>query len=214
MDFKKYYKEFLAPCGTCIDPKCNPISFYERVLFITQSIEDVERTKLKQDISQALKCKSLGKTDYVFLTVNFDPSKSFEDCFKAAQKLGTRKIWEWSQWVHEQRGETSEAAGNGHHIHLVAKLAAQNAKTRAKTTVCHVCQVSNSAIFHWVYIPEEYVEDKLSYITEAKALEKQAKQTIDKEWRVANKISPLYTNGSPTKATTKAQGGPDSSNGS
>lgn len=212
MDYHEYYKEFLTPCGTRINPSCNPALFFKRVITITQCLEEVERTKLKQSISQSLKCKALGKTPYVFLTVNFDPSKSFEECFKAGQKLGNRKIWEWAHWVHEQRGETEEAAGNGHHLHLVAKLAAQNAKTRAKTTVCHVCQVGNSAIFNWKYIPEEYVEDKLAYITTEKALEKQAKQVIDKTWRIKNNISPIYHNATEIpqeEATwTKSESGP------
>ncbi|WP_196333235.1 hypothetical protein [Cronobacter sakazakii] len=149
---------------------------------------------LKQQISQSLKCKSLGRTDYVFLTINFDPSKPFDACFRAANKLGNRKIWEWAHWVHEQRGETPETAGNGHHVHMVAKIAAVNAKTRSKATVCSVCSVNNSAIFNWKYIPEEYVEDKIAYITGEKALEKQAKQVIDKLWRIDNNISPIYHN--------------------
>lgn len=161
---------------------------------LSSLIEEVERTRAKQSISRALKVKSVRKTDYVFLTVNFDPSRSFEECFKAGQKLGNRKIWEWAHWVHEQRGETEEAAGNGHHLHLVAKLAAINAKTRAKTTVCHVCSANNTAIFNWKYIPYEYVTDKLAYIMEAKALEKQAKQVIDNVWRLKNNISPIYHN--------------------
>lgn len=207
MDYQQYYKQFLTPCGTRINPKCNPDLFYKQVITITQILEEVEKTKLKQQISQAMKCKALGKTPFVFLTVNFDPSKSLDECFKAGQKLGNRKIWEWAHWVHEQRGETEETAGNGHHLHLVAKLADGNAKTRAKTTVCHVCQVSNSAIFHWKYIPEEYVADKIEYITEAKALEKQSKQTIDKLWRAKNNISPIYYNAKGqegTKEHTKA----------
>ncbi len=205
MDYHKYYKEFLTPCGTRINPSCNQDFFFKKVITITQVLEEVERTMLKQQISQSLKCKSLGKTDYVFLTVNFDPSKSFEDCFKAGQKLGNRKIWEWAHWVHEQRGETEDTAGNGHHLHLVAKLAAQNAKTRAKTTVCHVCQVGNSAIFHWKYIPQEFVEDKMEYISDTnKSLEKATKQAIDKIWRTANNISPIYHNA--TTTTTNQEG--------
>lgn len=204
MDYREYYKEFLAPCGTRIDPKVNPDLFFRKVIQITSVLEEIERIKLKQSVSQALQCKAKGKTSWVFLTVNFDPSKAFEECFKAGQKLGNRKIWEWAAWAHEQRGETPTTAGNGHHLHLVAKIAASNAKTRAKTTVCHVCQVSNSAIFHWKYIPEEYVADKLRYITEAKALEKQAKQEIDTTWRAANNISPVYYNGQTPKEEQQA----------
>lgn len=205
MDYQQLYKQFLAADGT-INPKCNPEQFHKHVIAITTILEEVERTMMKQQISRALKCKALGKTNYVFLTVNFDPSKAFEECFKAAQKLGNRKIWEWSHWVHEQRGETEETAGHGHHVHLVAKIADANAKTRAKTTVCHVCQVKNSAIFHWKYIPEEYIDDKIKYITEPKALEKQTKQLIDKQWRLANNISPIYHNAKDEEGKPTTQG--------
>jgi len=206
MDYKTLYKPYLAPCGTKImDLPSHLINdFYKRCVLITECLEEVERTKLKQSISQSLKCKSLGKTDYVFLTVGFDPSKSFEECFKAAQKLGNRKIWVWSHWCHEQRGETLEDAGKGHHIHLVAKIAAPNAKSRSKSTVCHVADVKNSAIFHWKYIPEEYLEDKIAYITDQKAIEKQAKQAIDKIWRTQNNISAVYHNAGEEEVCTKA----------
>jgi hypothetical protein len=197
MDYRKYYKPFLAPCGTSIldpIPASREIEYLQLVRTITECLEEIERNKLRQSISLDLKFKAIGRTDYVFLTVNFDPSKAFGECFKAAQKLGTRKIWEWAHWVHEQRSEDVEHQGTGHHMHLVAKIAAPNAKTRAKTTVCHVCSVSNSAIFHWKYIPVDYVTDKVAYITEPKAIEKQAKQEIDKLWRIANNISPSYYN--------------------
>ncbi|AXQ65437.1 MAG: putative replication initiation protein [Circular genetic element sp.] len=213
------WKSLLAQGGHDPDAQVASYELAEVLAPIHRLFEEVERTRAKQSISRALKVKSSRRTDYVFLTVNFDPSKAFEECFKAAQKLGNRKIWEWSHWVHEQRGETTETAGNGHHLHLVAKVAAQNAKTRAKTTVCHVCQVSNSAVFHWKYIPEEYVQDKLLYITEPKALEKQAKQVIDKTWRKANNILSLYTNGVPPKkehasTTTSPEGNGISQSGS
>lgn len=171
---------------------------------IYKVIEEVERSRIKASVSRQLKVKPLGKTDYVFLTVNFDPSKSFEECFKAGQKLGNRKIWEWALWAHEQRSETIEQAGNGHHMHLIAKIAAINAKTRAKSTVCTVCSVANSAIFNWKYIPEEYVGDKVEYITMDKALEKQQKQQIDSHWRELFNISPIYYNGKTSYETWKA----------
>lgn len=193
MDYHKLYNKFLKDDAVHPDAWKNP-EFHKHVILVTTLLEEVERTMLKQQISQSLKCKSLGRTDYVFLTINFDPAKPFDACFRAAQKLGNRKIWEWSHWVHEQRGEEPENAGNGHHVHMVAKIAAVNAKTRSKATVCSVCSVDNSAIFNWKYIPEEYVSDKIAYITGEKALEKQAKQVIDKLWRAENNISPIYHN--------------------
>lgn len=203
MDYQKLYSPFLLDGK--IHPKAwqNP-DFHKRVTLITKLLEEVEATQLKQVISSSLKCKALGRTDYVFLTINFDPSKSFEECFKAGQKLATRKIWEWSIYAHEQRGETPETAGHGHHLHIVAKIAAVNAKTRAKATVCSVCSVANSAIFNWKYIPEEYVIDKIAYIREDKALEKQLKQQMDKVWRLKNNISPIYYNACPKEVRKEA----------
>jgi len=171
-----------------------PYSLADVLAPIGPIIEEVERTKLKQSISLNLKVRSIRKTDYVFLTINMDPSKGFTECFKAAQKLGNRKIWEWSTWVHEQRGDTAETAGQGHHVHMLAKIADNSAKTRAKSTVCHVCDVKNSSIFNFKYIPSEYILDKLQYITQSKALEKQTKQVFDKSWRSKNNISAIYYN--------------------
>jgi hypothetical protein len=196
MDFKTLYDPFIDPAtGEIKDlsPQ-EERDFLERVVLVTEAITEVERKKLKAVVARSLNVKPQGKTEYVFLTVNFDPSKAFAECFKAAQKLAKRNIFEWSTWAHEQRGTTPETAGNGHHVHILAKLAHTNAKTRAKTTVCTVCDTKNSAIFNWKYIPAEYVNDKYEYITLGKALEKQAKQVIDKVWRSDNSLLDVYHN--------------------
>ena len=221
LDFHKLYAPYISDGRLKRMKPHEEQQFLEHVTRVTTILEEVERTMLKQQISQSLKCKSSRKTEWVFLTVNFDPSKAFEECFATGNKLGNRKIWEWSYWVHEQRSEEAATAGSGHHMHLLAKISPKcvNAKTRAKAACCQVCQVSNSAIWHWRYIPEDYVLDKLAYITEPKALEKQAKQVIDKMWREANNILSLYENGIPPKkecattTTTEAGNGVPQSGG-
>jgi len=191
------WRSLLAQGG--YDPSSDRASYElaEVLAPIHTYIEEAERTKIKQSISRALNVKATGKTDYVFLTVNFDPSKSFEECFKATQKLGNRQLWEWSAWVHEQRSESIEHAGTGHHVHLLAKLSKKNsntARTKVKTFLSKFCDVRNHHIFNWKWILESYILDKYSYITDSKALEKQLKQVIDKSWRAANNISPIYYN--------------------
>ena len=196
MDYKTLYDPFIDPATGLIKelPPSDQRDFLEHVTLVTETIKEVERRQLKAAVARSLNVKPLGKTDYAFITVNFDPSKAFDECFKAAQKLAKRNIFEWSTWAHEQRGTTPDQAGTGHHVHILAKLSAPNAKTRAKSTVAHVCEVKNSAIFNWKYIPQEYINDKYEYITQSKALEKQAKQAIDKLWRSENKISTIYHN--------------------
>ena len=203
------FREFIDPSTSLTwDPMPNHLvqPFHERCVMVEAVKQEVERTKLKQRLTRNLALTARGKTDYVWLTVNFDPSKSFKDCFKAGQKLGFRNIWEWSTWAHEQRSETEEEAGSGHHMHLLARIKAPNAKTRAKSTVCTVCDVRNSAIYHWKYIPQEYIPDKLAYITSHKALEKQGKQRIDTIWRHENNISPVYYNGQVPQEGCEAKG--------
>lgn len=206
MDLKTLYDPFIDPATGLIKdpiPAEEERDFLERVLLVTESIQEVERKAVKAAVARSLNVKPQGKTEYAFVTVNFDPSKSFAECFKAAQKLATRNIFEWSTWAHEQRGTTTDQAGHGHHVHILAKLAQSNAKTKSKSTVAHVCDTKNSSIFNFKYIPLEYVNDKHSYITLAKAEEKQAKQAIDKVWRLNNKIEPVYYNAcSPEQFTT------------
>lgn len=200
MDFRELYKDYVDPAtGLLYSPMPSHLMypFLERVRHVGELLDEAERLRLRRIINNRLKIQSSRKSDWVFLTVNFDPSKSFTECFKAAQKLGKRKIWEWSCWVHEQRSPEGGRAGEGHHIHLLAKIKQQtaSAKTRAKSTVCTVCAVENSAIFNWKYIPEQYLFDKYQYMVGSKALEKQAKQSVDKSWREKNNISPIYHNG-------------------
>ena len=141
MDSREIFREFIDPQTlVTFDPMPAHLvqAFHERCVAAEAVRQEVFRQKMKATYSRSLTPTVRGKTDWVWLTVNFDPSKSFADCFKAAQKLGYRNIWEWSVWAHEQRSETEENAGNGHHIHLLARIAAPNAKTRAKSTVCTV----------------------------------------------------------------------------
>jgi len=200
VDFRKLYARFIDPTTDLLfDPMPSQLlaDFHRHCITVTRELEDLERKQIAATLRKSLPVASSRKTDYVFLTINFDPSKAFKDCFKAAQKLGNRSIWEWSCWVHEQRGDSPDTAGTGHHVHLLAKvstLSTASPKTRAKTTVAPYCDVRNSAIFNWKYIPWEYVHDKYLYMTAPKALEKQVKQAHDKLWRSRNKISSIYYN--------------------
>lgn len=199
-DYAKLYSRYIDPATNLIyDPMPAHLvpDFHRHCITITKELEELERKVVATTLRKSLAIPSSRKTDYVFLTVNFDPSKAFADCFKAAQKLGNRNIWEWACWVHEQRGDTPDTQGNGHHVHLLAKISSKGTaspKTRAKTTVAPYCDVRNSAIFNWKYIPVDYVPDKFQYITQSKALEKQTKQLHDKVWRRQNNISSIYYN--------------------
>jgi hypothetical protein len=196
---KVHFRKYIDPTTGLLDPRLiGTLDYYQKVQMLGSVIQEVERKNVVKMVSKNL---STGpqkvKTDYVFLTINFDPSKSFEECFRGAQKLGNRQIWDWSLWVHEQRATTEVDAGHGHHVHLLAKVskAAPNARTKVKTAMSKLCDTRQHSIFNWKWIPEEYILDKLSYITDDKALEKQDKQRIDRVWRILNKISPLYHNG-------------------
>ena len=202
VDFRKLYARYIDPTtGLLYAPMPSALAadFSRHCIVVTKELEELERKRVAVTLRQSLAVPSSRKTDYVFVTINFDPSKAFKDCFKAAQKLGKRSIWEWSCWVHEQGGETPDTAGTGHHVHMLAKLKASTAsvKSRAKTTVAPYCDVRNSAIFNWKYIPLEYVNDKFKYMTTPKALEKQVKQLHDRVWRSRNNISAIYYNNAP-----------------
>jgi hypothetical protein len=215
VDFRKLYARFVDPTtGLLFAPMPSHLlaDFHSHCVMVTRELEEVERKRVATTLRKSLSVPSSRKTDYVFLTINFDPSKAFKDCFKAAQKLGNRSIWEWSCWVHEQRGETAATAGTGHHVHLLAKVSSQSTaspKTRAKTTVAPYCDVKNSAIFNWKYIPLEYIHDKFLYMTAPKALEKQVKQIHDKVWRSRNNISAIYYNNGPEAEKAIEEATPD-----
>lgn len=202
MDYHSLYARFIDATTDLIKEHLTPAEaddFLRHTVSIGEAITEVERKEVVRAVCKSLstKGKSRGKTEYVFLTVNFDPSKSFEECFKVAQKLGKRKIWAWCAWVHEQRSDSMSEAGHGHHVHLVGKLtpAASNARSVVKVSLIKVCDTRNHHIFNWKWIPQEYIIDKYRYISSSKALEKQAKQVIDVAWREQNNISPIYYNG-------------------
>jgi len=196
---KAYFHRYIDPTTGLLDPHLiGSVDYFQKVQMLASVIQDVERKNVAKIVSKNLSTGTAKtKTDYVFLTINFDPSKSFEECFRGAQKLGNRQIWDWSLWVHEQRATTEAEAGHGHHVHLLAKVskAAPNARSKVKTAMSKLCDARQHSIFNWKWIPQEYILDKLSYITDDKALEKQGKQRIDRIWRVQNKISSIYHNG-------------------
>jgi len=190
--------------------------FHEYTVALGSVIREVERKIILKDVTKALSTTHNGKakTDYAFVTINFDPSKPFAECYKAAQKLGNRSIWEWSCWVHEQRSTTPEQAGHGHHVHLLVKVskAATTARTKVKASMSTLCDTRNHHIFNWKWIPKEYILDKLAYMTQDKALEKQDKQIIDKSWRLDNNISPIYyRNASQERIQQEANSSPSGS---
>lgn len=192
--YRSLYRDYLDSTGTQLDPsRCSTVLFLEHVSLLGSLVGEVERRRAIAVLSTTPKPPP---NTHVFITVNGDPSKAFDDLRKCVDKLAKRQLFEWSVWVYEQRSESAPASG--FHAHILAKLApsaGRGAKQRAKTSVSTVCDVRNNAIFNWKAIPSVYVGDKYQYITGQKSLEKQPKQVYDGVWRAERGIEPVYYKG-------------------
>lgn len=142
--------------------------------------------------------KESNLRDWVWLTISPKPDIELESFMKALDRSVHRKIWEKYYYVLEQRGTIEDDnLGKGFHAHLLLRrnpdTEYKHTKRQMKNTFKNFCNVDHDKVFYWKECREDFLDDKLEYITNIKTADgKEAKQEGDVIWRKNNNILPLY----------------------
>lgn len=149
-----------------------------------QSMYDYQR-ELEQEVR-----KSKDKSFYVWVTVNPPPTVDF-DVFRKKVEKCVKKVWVKNHWyAFEQRG-TEVGQYGGYHTHMLLErgnIRPSHCKRELISTFAGITKQVDIK-----FIPQVWGKDKLAYITGEKTGEGKAeKQIIDKAFRAAYKLEPLY----------------------
>lgn len=138
------------------------------------------------DFAQKSLSSSSSKRNNAFITINFRPGIDPEVPVRLLSNILNKK-WIPSKYayVHEQRGETIEDIGIGHHVHLLLE-SVDKPKSHIHREIYNTVKNHVGCRLHVDVrmIPSDWLEDKYSYINGTKwEPEKSSKIEIDKLWR-------------------------------
>lgn len=137
--------------------------------------------------------------DWIWLTINPKPEIQLPNFLEALGKLVKRKIFSEYKYVVEQRGTLAEDnLGKGFHAHMLLRRAPdkeyKQTKRQVKNSFKNICNVEHDKVFYWKECREDFLEDKIEYMTGVKTGEaKDEKQKADIEWRKQNDIEILFS---------------------
>jgi len=135
-------------------------------------------------------------TLWLWLTVNPKPKTDPLKFFSLLHKFANRKMFTEYYYVIEQRGTTEETIGKGFHSHLLLKRHLNYKPSivikNSKNTFKHMTRVDNDEVFFHKWCPQDYLADKLIYMTENKGEEKSLKQKYDIPFRKKYSLKNLY----------------------
>lgn len=135
---------------------------------------------------------------YMFITINPKQSVNFADFRKKLEKLVNRQIFVNHMYVYEQRGKTSEEAGNGFHAHILVErnLSYKPSKTKEliqNTMKDVVGSVKSPNLLNLQFVGSDFICDKVEYMKAEKTGEgKDEKQEIDLIWRQQLELEQYY----------------------
>ncbi len=152
-----------------------------------------ERQTLREE-----QAKRLG-TLWLWLTVSPNDKVEFLDFKKKIESFANRKMFKEYFYVFEQRSQEKETAGMGFHAHLLLKRNISYKQNKivsnSKNSFKNMTKVNDFNIFHFHWCPDEYLDDKMEYMTGAKTgSEKDIKQLIDVIFREKYNLDNYYTN--------------------
>lgn len=142
--------------------------------------------------------------EWLWITINPRPNIELQQTKKVVEKFLKRTFISKYCYVYEQRAsaENKKPIGTGHHVHLLIKrnldanVSIYDIKKRCKNGFRCISDVDNSSIFHYKHMPEEYVQDKINYMTnknlDEEHKDKEEKQEYDKKWRIENNLESIY----------------------
>lgn len=161
---------------------------------MTKLRELEEQSELEVKTAEANKNGTL----YFFITINPKKSIILKDFRERLDKYVKRKMFKKYMYVIEQRGETEKEAGKGFHAHILVErnITYKPSKviSNSKNTWKTMTNVENKEIFNIQFIPQDYIEDKKTYMSiGGKTGEgKDVKQEIDKFFRKKENIEDFY----------------------
>lgn len=142
--------------------------------------------------------KESNLRDWVWLTINPKPDIELIPFMKILDKAVHRKLWERYYYVLEQRGTIEENnLGKGFHAHLLLRRSPEteykHTKRQMRNSFKNVCNVDHDKVFYWKECREDFLDDKMEYITNIKTMDgKELKQKGDILWRKQHNILKLY----------------------
>lgn len=197
--------------------KCKLQELYEseKLLFIKTKMRDL----IKKEWNEGLIYKDfkefydeeIGKNDntnYFWITVNPVHTVTLGELQKEVERYVKRTFIKSYIYVYEQRGsdKNEKEMGQGLHVHLLierdmsANVSPYDIQKRTRIAFKSICDSQNKSILHFKQMPEEYIVDKLNYMTnknlDEEHKDKEEKQEYDRVWRVENQLRNYYALGS------------------
>lgn len=134
---------------------------------------------------------------YSFVTINPNETTTLTEFEQKLTKFVNRNMFIGYRYVIEQRGATEKDMGKGFHAHVLLKRNLDYKPSKivvnTKNTFKGITNVDNNQVLNIQHIGEDFARDKDDYMTGVKTGEgKDAKQAIDKVWRVKNNLESVY----------------------
>jgi len=162
-----------------------------------------ERQALREEQAQRL------GTLWLWLTVSPHDKVQFTDFQKKVTQFSQRKMFKDFFYVYEQRGKNKEEIGKGFHCHFLLKRDIKYKQNKiisnSKNSFKNMTNINDFNIFNFHWCPEEYLKDKIEYMTGSKTgCEKDTKQLIDVLFRQKYNLNIYYNKDdvTGTQATT------------
>lgn len=150
-----------------------------------------ERNSLREE-----QAKRLG-TLWLWITVSPNPSVKFLDFKKKIDQTANRKMFSNFYYTFEQRASTIQELGKGFHSHMLLKRDMKYKQNKViknlKNSFKNITNTDNHQIFNFHWCPEEYLTDKIEYMSGTKTgKDKDKKQLMDIVFRQKNNLKEYY----------------------
>jgi len=151
---------------------------------------------LMKEINEKKNKDDESKSDFVFITVSPYEDVPLSDFRKAVDKSTKKTFIKKSLHVIEQRGETMEELGKGHHMHMLVDkgdFRPSHLRREFARTFSKICDTSNPHAFNISYCKPEDVKKRQKYMLGVKSdVKKHQKQKIDRPFRRKFAIKDYY----------------------
>jgi len=168
--------------------------------------ELIEKEEMPLPVDEKIKQSALiglkRKSPFCLLTINPKQDVKFEQFKKCVDKFLRKKTNKyWFQVYEVRKGES----GLHSHIMLHYTQTPYDFSRSTKNTFKNICDVTNSAILNFKYIPEDAIPDKISYLLGEKQKKKEKGVEDTKKWRTKYNVEKFVESSPPfpCRATQK-----------
>ena len=148
---------------------------------------------IQQRALQSMVSKITTKSKYMMVTVNPKPGIELPEFKKKIEKFVGRSMVQKYAYVYEVRNyEEKEFSGLHSHILLEYDGTPSNFKRNTKNTFKKICDVNNSHILNFKFVPIEHLPDKMNYLKGIKQKKKLPSVEITKKFREKNELKTIY----------------------